>query len=90
MIQPIHAKKNDVGRLAGQNKEIFDLLREGPRTNRELAEVSLKYTSRISDIRKFLRANYPDLAIINERHPDKQGLTIYRLQRDPQVDQTPA
>jgi hypothetical protein len=41
----------DEPRLVGQNAEILSRLRRGPMTNDELAEFSLKYTSRISDLR---------------------------------------
>lgn len=42
---------SDVPRLTGQNAAILARLREGPATNRELAGYSLKYTSRLSDLR---------------------------------------
>lgn len=42
----------DRTRLAGQAKEIFNRLRQGPATNADLAAISLKYTSRISDLRR--------------------------------------
>lgn len=61
----------EVERLAGQNAEIVRRLMKGPATNRELARISLKYTSRISDAR---RAGY---VITAKRHP--KGLTIYSL-----------
>ncbi|NLX57310.1 MAG: hypothetical protein GXY58_19545 [Planctomycetaceae bacterium] len=38
-------------RLTGQNAAILERLKRGPATNRELAAISLKYTSRISDLR---------------------------------------
>jgi hypothetical protein len=38
-------------RLRGQNAAILQRLQQGPATNAELARISLKYTSRISDIR---------------------------------------
>jgi len=38
-------------RLTGQNKLVLDALRDGPKTNQQLAFFSLKYTSRISDLR---------------------------------------
>lgn len=38
-------------RLTGQNAKILARLQQGPATNRELAAISLKYTSRLSDIR---------------------------------------
>ena len=44
--------KQDRKRLAGQNLAIFERLQRGPATNVELAGISLKYTSRIDDIRK--------------------------------------
>ena len=46
---------SDDDRLAGQNLKIYDLLIfHGQMSNKELANISLKYTSRISDIRRFL------------------------------------
>ncbi len=41
----------DTDRLTGQNAAILERLRTGPATNVELAAISLKYTSRISDLR---------------------------------------
>ena len=41
----------DEGRLTGQNALVLDALRDGPKTNKQLAFFSLKYTSRISDLR---------------------------------------
>lgn len=41
----------DVPRLTGQNAAILARLKAGPATNAELAAISLKYTSRVSDIR---------------------------------------
>ena len=62
---------DDLRRLSGQNLAILERLQRGPATNRELAALSLKYTSRISDLRA---AGYDVQA---ERH--EGGLTIYRL-----------
>jgi len=42
----------DMVRLAGQNAAILERLRTAAATNAELAGISLKYTSRISDLRK--------------------------------------
>ena len=42
----------DVKRLTGQNAAVLARLRAGPATNAELAGIALKYTSRISDLRK--------------------------------------
>lgn len=61
----------DKPRLVGQNAKILAMLQEGPKTNRQLAEISLKYTSRISDLRA---AGY---TIANERLDE--GLTLYKL-----------
>lgn len=38
-------------RLSGQNAAILARLQRGPASNEELAGISLKYTSRISDLR---------------------------------------
>ena len=48
-----HVEDCDKPRLAGQNSEMLAMLRRGPKTNAafQLAGM-LKYTSRISDLRK--------------------------------------
>lgn len=46
-----HVAEADKPRLSGQCAAILAMLEAGPRTNAELAAVSLKYTSRVSDIR---------------------------------------
>jgi hypothetical protein len=61
----------EVTRLATQNDLILARLKRGPATNAELAKISLKYTSRLSDLRK---AGH---AVQCERV--KGGLTVYRL-----------
>jgi hypothetical protein len=66
---------DDKPRLAGQTAAIVERLRQGPARNHELAALSLKYTSRISDDRA---AGY---GIDCERLAD--GVTEYRLTRDP-------
>lgn len=38
-------------RLSAQCQQMLDRLRYGPATNRDLAEIGLKYTGRISDLR---------------------------------------
>lgn len=45
-------RPDDVPRLISQNSHILARLRDGPATAAELAAISLKYTSRISDLRK--------------------------------------
>lgn len=47
-----HVDERDKPRLSGQCETILRLLEAGPRTNAELAAVSLKYSGRISDLRK--------------------------------------
>ena len=63
----------EVKRLTGQNAAIYARLRRGPATNVELAKMSLKYTSRLSDIRQ-----KAGVTIIADRK--SRGLTIYRLE----------
>lgn len=46
-----NVSEEDVPRLTGQNLAILNRLREGPATNVELAEIALKYSGRISDVR---------------------------------------
>lgn len=47
-----HVDPADLARLSGQNAAILARLRCGPATNVELAGIALKYTSRVSDLRK--------------------------------------
>jgi hypothetical protein len=42
----------DLPRLNGQCQAILERLRLGPATNAELSVISLKYTGRLSDLRK--------------------------------------
>ena len=58
--------------VTGQNAIILRLLERGPQTNVALADVSLKYTSRISDLRA---AGY---RIVCQRVG--HGVTEYRLE----------
>ena len=46
-----HISPQDRPRLTGQNAAILVRLQRGPATNRELAGISLRYTSRVSDLR---------------------------------------
>lgn len=61
-------------RLGKQCAAILERLMRGPATNRELAELSLKYTGRISDLRK---SGY---TIILDRHDTATGFATYRLE----------
>jgi hypothetical protein len=65
----------EVNRLASQNEQILARLKRGPATNVELAGISLKYTSRISDLREAGYAIPPPERV-------KGGVTIYRLEPD--------
>jgi hypothetical protein len=60
-------------RLSSQCAAILERLQRGPASNRDLATIALKYTSRISD----LRASGHKVEIV-ERNRDT-GLTIYKL-----------
>ena len=66
----------DIPRLSAQNDAVLSRLRRGPATNTELAAISLKYTSRISDLRKIL--DPMGMAIVCQRLGD--GLTSYRIE----------
>jgi hypothetical protein len=61
----------EIRRLAGQNLRILERLQRGAATNKGLSRLSLKYTSRVSDLRK---AGYVITA-----YQCHGGLTIYRL-----------
>jgi hypothetical protein len=63
---------HEAPRLRPQHHEILARLREGPATNAELAGLSLKYTSRVSDLRA---AGY---GVRCERQAG--GVTVYRLE----------
>jgi hypothetical protein len=63
----------EVNRLASQNQQILARLKRGPATNVELAGISLKYTGRISDLRKVGHVITPERV--------KGGVTIYRLEQ---------
>ena len=69
-----HVEPVDLPRLKGQNGKILERLQKGPATNKELATISLKYTSRVSDLRKAGHhvENY-------RKDGDPSGVTRYRL-----------
>ena len=60
-------------RLSRQCRLILERLRRGPATNDQLAQISRKYTSRISDCRK---AGYMITCV---RQDHRTGLTLYML-----------
>jgi len=66
-----HAPAPDRKRLRGQCLAVLERLRQGSATSKELATISLKYTSRISDLRI---AGYD---ITAER--GEGGVFVYRL-----------
>lgn len=68
-------------RLSQQCEAIFDVLRRGPATNSELAQISLKYTGRISEIRRALRPI--GLSVEVTQRDRTTGLTVYELVRFP-------
>ncbi len=69
----VTVEKQDRKRLAGQNLAVYERLLRGPATNVELAGISLKYTSRISDVRA---AGH---RIDCERRAD--GISVYTMVR---------
>lgn len=64
-------------RTNAQLDQIVDLLRKRRATNRELSEISLKYTGRVSDLRK------RGFVIQNEDLDKRTGLSFYRLISEP-------
>jgi hypothetical protein len=60
-------------RLTGQNLAILDALKRGPMRNTDLALIALKYTSRLSDIRK---AGYE---VRVKCHDRQTGVVVYEL-----------
>ena len=73
-IEPIDPKVEPVERprLRGQNATILAMLQEGPKTNRELAEVALNYRARVSD----LRAAGHTIEVAEDK---ATGLNVYEL-----------
>jgi len=64
-------------RLSHQCQMIVTRLRRGPASNRELAALALKYTGRLSELR---RAGY----VVGIRHHDHTtGLVVYELRGEP-------
>lgn len=73
-IEPVdpNVDDSDRPRLRGQSAAILARLRRGPATNADLAQLALKYTSRISDCRA---AGY-DIRMVRK---DSNGRTWYQL-----------
>lgn len=70
--------RDEIARMSKQVRSIYDALLSGPRTNVELARISLKYTGRISDLRKQIRPRGFDVECVQDR---KTGVSHYRLVR---------
>jgi hypothetical protein len=69
---PVH-RPEEARRLSGQCAAILARLHQGPASNFDLAQISLKYTSRISDIR---HAGY-DVRVVERDYAT--GRTVYKL-----------
>ena len=65
--------KSEAKRLSAQCHAILARLQQGPMTNREMSQIALSYTRRISDLRE---AGY-DVQIKEQDHAT--GLTHYEL-----------
>jgi hypothetical protein len=61
-------------KLSRQCLAILERLQAGPATNRELAEIALKYTGRLSELRQ---AGYGVQVLT---HDKRSGLVTYRLE----------
>lgn len=71
-------------RLSRQCQKILAELRRGPMSNRDLAHIALKYTSRISDLRQ------AGFQIECVEHDHLTGLTLYELIAEPEVERLPS
>ena len=73
---PVHCARNvpsqDRARLSAQCQRILARLQQGSATRRELTQIALNATARLSELRM---AGY-DVQVV-ERHPS--GLTVYAL-----------
>ena len=72
-VFPLRAPWVDQPRLTRQCRLILERLRQGPASNRELSRLALKYTGRLSDLR---RAGYV-VTIVRQDHVT--GEVIYEL-----------
>ena len=80
-IPPIAAPIADQPRLGAQNRRILDLLSAGPATNVQLAEIALKYTSRISDIRRHLELSGQTIICRKLDGQPHGGLRVYTIEQ---------
>jgi hypothetical protein len=70
------ALADEVPRFVTQCNRILARLREGPTSNSELAGIALKYTGRISELRK---CGHTIVVVSRDR---KTGLTWYALREE--------
>src|SRR5262245_45936086 len=79
IIQPRdpNVPEEAIARLSAQCKAILERMKEGPVTNTELSKMALKYTGRISDLRKYG-------CVIKHTHDKESGLVVYRLASYPE------
>ena len=63
-------------RLSGQNAAVLARLRRGRATRRELTDIALNVTARVSDLRKYLRPMGESVEVIEEH---QNGLTVYAI-----------
>ena len=76
LVSDPNTRDEDDDRLAGQNLKIYELLIfHGQMSNMELSNISLKYTSRISDIRRWLEKRGQTIKCIY----GKGGLNYYEI-----------
>src|SRR5262245_1910321 len=76
----------EIKRLTAQNARIFARLCAGPATRRELGELALNVTARISDIRDYLEPLGQTVSC--QEHPN--GLSVYRLVSVPKASEGPS
>jgi len=68
---PYEAQRDCAAALAryeGQVRRMWDRLLEGRVSNAELARIALKYTARISDLRKLINPRGYDVVMIDQDH----------------------
>ena len=70
---------DEVARLSVQNFEVYHRLTKGSAHNYELVCIALKYTSRISDLRKVLRPKGWNIT----KQRITRGIYAYTLERIP-------
>lgn len=77
MPRPHVADDTEAARLSGQNAQILALLEKRPASNDELSRIARKYTSRLSEIRAWLKPQGKDVLIVDRDHGT--GLVYYAI-----------